>query len=49
MQSNCIQVCDKKKKKKKKKKIEVNDLSGSQYSVSKNVRFETPMLILEMW
>ena len=43
MQSNCIQVCD------KEKKIEVNDSSGSQYSVSKNVRFETPMLILEMW
>ena len=27
-----------------KKWIEVNDLSGSQYSVNKNIRFETPML-----
>ena len=24
--------------------IEVNDLSGGQYSVNKNIRFKTPML-----
>ena len=34
---NCIKVCDK-------KWIEVNDLSGSQYSTNKNIlRFKTPM------
>ena len=27
--------------------IEVNDLSGGQYSVDKNVRFKTPMLRLD--
>ena len=27
----------------KKKWIEVNDLSGSQYSSNKNIRFKTPM------
>ena len=26
------------------KVIEVNDLSGRQYSIMKNIRFETPML-----
>ena len=25
-------------------KIEVNDLSSGQFSVNKNIRFETPML-----
>ena len=28
--------------------IEVNDLSGSQYSVNKNIRFKTPMLISDL-
>ena len=32
------------KKKKKKKKIKINYLSGSQYSVNKNIRYKTPML-----
>ena len=27
-----------------KKWMEVNDLSGGQYSVNKNIRFDTPML-----
>ena len=34
---NCIKVCDK-------KWIEVNYLSGGQYSAIKNIRFKTPML-----
>ena len=29
--------------------IEVNDLSGSQHSVSKNIRFETPMLRSDLY
>ena len=33
-QFNCIKVCEK-------KWIEVNVLSGAQYSVSKNIRFKT--------
>ena len=33
---NCIKVCDK-------KWIELNDLSGSQYSANKNTRLRTPM------
>ena len=28
--------------------IEVNDLSGGQYSINKNIRFETPMLGSEL-
>ena len=34
-QFNCIKVCDK-------KWIEVNDLSGGQYSANKNTRLKTP-------
>ena len=29
--------------------IEVNDLSGSQYSVSKNIRFKTHMRRLDLY
>ena len=33
---------------KTRKRIEVNDLSGSQYSVNKNIRSKTPMLRSEL-
>ena len=32
-----------------KKWIEVNDLSSSQYSVHKNIRFKTSMLRSDLW
>ena len=28
--------------------IEINDLSGSQYSINKNIRIRTPMLRLDL-
>ena len=33
----------------KRKWIEVNDLSGGQYSVDKNVRFKTPIPISDLY
>ena len=29
--------------------IDVNDLSGGQYSINKNIKFKTPMLRSDLW